>query len=121
MRTLIDEYVAAYNAMDIPRMLSTLHPNVAFRNCAGGAVTAQADGIEAFERLARASLALFESREQVIRSYEEMDGVINLGVRFTAVVAKGAAGLAPGSRIEMDGRSVVLVLDGRILMLADLS
>lgn len=121
MRALIDEYVAAYNAMDVPRMLATLHPTVAFRNCSGDSVTAQADGIEAFERLARSSLALFESREQVITSYDERGGLIDLGVRFQAVVAANVPGLEAGSRIEMVGRSLMLVLGGRIAMLADLS
>ncbi len=39
-RTLIERYLAAYNAFDVPGMLALLDPDVAFEIVSGGQVTA---------------------------------------------------------------------------------
>jgi ketosteroid isomerase-like protein len=52
-RALIERYIAAYNAFDVPGMLVLLHPDVTFENVVGGEVTA----------------TLFRSRCQTIQQY----------------------------------------------------
>ncbi len=45
MRTLVDRYIDAYNRMDIPAMLLTVHPDVEFKNISGDGINASANDI----------------------------------------------------------------------------
>ena len=51
MRALVVEYIAVYNAMDIIGMLTTLHPDVEFKNISRGTLIVSADGIDDFRAL----------------------------------------------------------------------
>jgi hypothetical protein len=66
-RPLIERYLAAYNAFDVPGILAPLHPNVTFENVVVGEVTATATGLAEFRALAERAVALFTSRRQTIR------------------------------------------------------
>lgn len=68
-RSLIERYIAAYNAFDVPGMLVLLDLAVTFENISSGQVTAQARGIDEFRVLAERAATLFTSRRQVIRRY----------------------------------------------------
>lgn len=122
MRSLIDEYIAAYNAMDVPRMLRTLHPEVSFRNVSGGNVTHSADGIDAFEQLATSSLQLFQSRQQVVTAYEQHGNLVTMKVAFSGVLAQDLAeGLRSGTTMTMNGHTEIELEDGLIRRLTDVS
>ena len=43
-KILIQNYIAAYNSFDIDGMLALVHPEVIFKNVAGGQVNAEAMG-----------------------------------------------------------------------------
>jgi hypothetical protein len=101
-RTLVERYVAAYNAFDIEGMLAPLAEEVRFEHHAGGQLTAQADGIAAFRKLAEQAVALFAEREQRITHFER-DG----------------ASLAAGTLLELQGRSAFEFADGRIVRIVD--
>ncbi|MEO0538525.1 MAG: hypothetical protein AAF215_32275 [Cyanobacteria bacterium P01_A01_bin.123] len=47
-RDLIDRYLDAYNAFDVEEMMSTVHPDVEFKNVSGGEVNAAASGASEF-------------------------------------------------------------------------
>lgn len=70
MRKLVDRYVGAYNRKDTAGMLSTVHPDVEFKNISDGAVTAEASGAEELRALAEQSVRLFSERRQEILSFE---------------------------------------------------
>jgi hypothetical protein len=120
MRSLIDEYLAAYNAMDVPRMLRTLHPRISFRNVVGGRVTDQADGIDAFERLATASLQRFRSRQQLVTAYTQQGPQVSMEVAFSAVLAQDLGEARPaGTTLTLTGRTEIEVDEGLIRKLTD--
>jgi ketosteroid isomerase-like protein len=66
-RRLIERYIAAYNAFDVPGMIALLDPDVTFENVSGGQVTAAANGREELRALAEHAATLFTSRCQTIR------------------------------------------------------
>ena len=51
-RALIERYVAAYNAFDVPGLLALLDAEIVFQNVENGRVTVEANGIEEFRQLA---------------------------------------------------------------------
>ena len=122
MRTLVDQYIDAYNRMDIPAMLLTVHPDIEFRNIAGGSINASADGIAELRVLAEQSLLLFTERHQEILSFEtdETQAVASIG--FRAVVANDLPnGLKKGQIINISGRTEFEFSDGAISKITDIS
>ncbi len=66
----IERYIAAYNSFDIEGMLALLTPDVRFENYSQGQLTAAAEGIDEFKRLAEQSKIMFSEREQRITGLE---------------------------------------------------
>jgi ketosteroid isomerase-like protein len=83
----IERYLAAYNAFDVAGMLALLSANVRFENFSGGQLTAAANGVGEFGRLAEQSTSMFSEREQRITSAEQVDGAIVIGVAYRARLA----------------------------------
>jgi len=122
MRTLVDRYIDAYNRMDIPAMLLTVHPDVEFKNISDGSVNASANGIDELRSLAEQSLPLFSERQQDILSFEanEKQAVVSIG--FRAVVAADLPnGLKKGQVLNLSGRSEFEFSAGAIAKITDIS
>jgi hypothetical protein len=122
MRTLVDRYIDAYNRMDIPAMLLTVHPDVMFKNISGGSVTASANGIAELRALAEQSLPLFTERHQDILSFEANETKAVASIGFRAVVANDLPnGLKKGQVLSLSGRSEFEFSDGAISKIIDIS
>lgn len=119
-RPLIERYVAAYNAFDVPGMLALLDPGVTFENIAGGQVTATAAGIVEFRALAERAASLFTSRRQTIRHYvPEADGA-RVEIDYEGVLgADLGPALRAGDTLRLSGRSTFEVRAGRITRIVD--
>ena len=119
-RAALERYIAAYNAFDVPGMLAELHPAVEFRNVAGGAVAAAADGVAEVRALAERGAALFRSRRQTVTRYVAMPDGASVEVDYEGVLA---AELSPtlraGDTLRLAGRSTFAFRDGRIARIVD--
>jgi len=119
-RALVERYLAAYNDFDIPGMLSVLDPAIEFRNLTNGAVTAAADGLEEFRKLAERAAELFRSRRQTVTSYVAVGDRAMAAVDYHGVLA---ADLSPelraGETLRLSGRSTFDFRDGRITRIVD--
>lgn len=121
-RDLVDRYIAAYNAFDVDGMTTVLHPEIYFRNIAGGQVTATAAGVEEFRSLAERSQAWFASRHQEVTSFDEDGDLATVGIRYAGVLAADLPnGMSAGETISLDGRSEFGFRDGRIDRITDYS
>ena len=49
-RSLIERYLASYNAFDIDGMMAVIHPDIEFKNVSGGEVNATASGSDEFRQ-----------------------------------------------------------------------
>jgi hypothetical protein len=118
----IERYLAAYNAFDIEAMLAQLDPAIRFENFAGGQLTAEASGIEAFRRLAEQSKDLFSEREQRITALARQDGMLVADIAWRGKLAADLPGGPPaGTLLEMRGRSEFVFGAGGILKIVDRS
>jgi ketosteroid isomerase-like protein len=119
-RSLIERYLAAYNAFDVPGMLALLQPDVTFENVSGGQVTAAANGRAEFAALAEHAATLFTSRCQTIREYISTADGARVEIGYEGVLA---ADLGPelraGSTLRLAGRSTFTLRDGRIARIVD--
>jgi hypothetical protein len=118
----IERYLAAYNAFDIEAMLAQLDPAIRFENFAGGQLTAEASGIEAFRRLAEQSKDLFSEREQRITGLVRQDGMLVADIAWRGRLAADLPGGPPaGTLLEMSGRSEFAFGAGGIVKIIDRS
>jgi ketosteroid isomerase-like protein len=119
-RALIERYLTAYNAFDVPGMLALLRPDVTFENVSGSQVTAAANGREEFRALAEHAATLFTSRRQTIRQYIPTADGAQVEIDYEGVLA---ADLGPelraGATLRLAGRSTFAIQDGRIARIVD--
>jgi hypothetical protein len=122
MRSLVDQYIDAYNRRDVDGMLARVHPQVEFKNISAGAVNASARGVAELRALAQQSLSLFSERRQVIESFEGQGSRAAASITFYAVVAKDLPnGLKKGQVLNLSGRSEFEFQDGAISKITDIS
>lgn len=120
MRSLIDRYIAAYNAFDIEGMLEVVHDDVEFRNIAAGETTASTSGKPALRQLAEQSKGLFSERRQEITSFDVEGDCASAGISYEGVLAVDLPnGLTAGDTLRLTGRSEFGFRDGAIDRITD--
>jgi ketosteroid isomerase-like protein len=119
-RALIDRYLDAYNRFDVPAMLACFHPDVEFRNVAGGQVTATARGIDELRALAERAATLFRSRRQTVREYGADGERAWIAVDYEGELAADLGpGMRAGDTLRLTGRSTFAFRDDLIVELVD--
>ncbi len=119
-RALIERYLSAYNAFDVPGMLAELHTDITFENIAAGEVTAAAHGLEEFRELAERAATLFSRRRQSIRRYVPQAAGAQIDVDYEGVLAADLGpALRTGDTLRITGRSTFAVREGRIVQIVD--
>ncbi|MFC4763094.1 nuclear transport factor 2 family protein [Dyella koreensis] len=123
MRELIDRYIDAYNRMDVPAMVATMHREVVFENYTKGVLSVRTQGVEELSHLALSSLHLFASRRQIITSFREHgDTAATADILFDGTFAIDLPnGVRAGQTISMTGRSEYRVTNGLLAYIADYS
>ncbi|RED75305.1 nuclear transport factor 2 family protein [Cohnella phaseoli] len=121
-KEIIDSYIEAYNSFDIEGMLALLHEEVLFRNYSNGEVSTETKGIHEFKELAENSAQIFSSRCQTITSYSQIDGKVEIQIDYEAVLAADLPnGLKQGDRIQLKGKSIFEIREGKITLIEDYS
>jgi hypothetical protein len=121
-RTLVAEFVGAYNRFDVEGMLAPLAADVRFENVSGGRVTASAAGRDEFRALAERAVALFSEREQRITGIEFRGGAAVVSVAYRGVLAADLpGGPTAGSVLELVGESEFEFVGGKIGRITDRS
>ncbi len=119
---IIENYIEAYNSFDIEAMMTTLHPDIEFKNIANGEINASTSGKEAFRKLAEQSKSLFSSRKQTIVNYEIKDEQVSIDIEFEAVLATDLPnGLKAGETLKLKGHSEFTFSDEKILSITDIA
>ena len=119
---IIQTYVDAHNAIDVDRMLGCLNNDVRFTNLTRGKVTAETEGLQAFEELARFGARAFRSRRQTITGAITVGTRAMISVHYEATVAIDLPnGWKEGQELSFDGASYFEIVDGKIAMIIDAS
>lgn len=121
-QSLIERYIAAYNAFDIEGMLALLHDEVRFENHASGELTVATDGRDAFRALAEQSRGLFSAREQRVSAWRFGPDRTVVDIDYRGTLAQDIPdGPGAGTVLELKGRSEFGFAGDRIAFLADYS
>jgi ketosteroid isomerase-like protein len=120
--SLIQSYIAAYNASDIDGIMAVIHPEIEFKNVSGGEVNATASGEDEFRHLAEKSKELFRSRKQTIINSLSTSDQMTIEVAFEGVLKSDLKnGLRAGETLRLNGRSEFTFRDGKIYRIIDVS
>jgi ketosteroid isomerase-like protein len=121
-RSLVECYLAAYNAFDIDGMMAVIHPDIEFKNVSGGEVNATTSGAGDFRLLAEKSSELFRSRKQKILTFWSNADQASIAVAFEGVLASDLPnGVKAGETLRLNGRSEFTFCDGKIYRIKDVS
>ncbi|MEO1541794.1 MAG: nuclear transport factor 2 family protein [Pseudomonadota bacterium] len=116
----VETYISAYNRMDVAGMLGCLTDDVRFENYAGDALTAEADGKDAFRALAEMGVAAFKNREQAVRAAITVRDVTLVEIGYRALVAQDLPnGWVANQTVAFDGRSLFELRNGLIAKIVD--
>lgn len=119
---LVERFIAAYNGFDVDGLIALLHPACSFRNVSGGQVSASADGIEEFRKLAQMSMSMFAARRQTITEFRWDGDTLIVEIDFEGTLrADIPDGPKAGEILALHGRSEYRFQDGRIVHLTDIS
>lgn len=122
MKTLLDQYLAAYNARDVDGMLATLHDDMVFENVSNATGPLRLEGKAAFAEQARQAVTWFSERRQTPRHWVLGPDSAAVEIEYRGVLAVDLPnGLKAGQVLELRGVSVFEVRDGRISRLTDYS
>lgn len=114
------DYVDAYNAGDVKRMVSFFDDDCVFENISAGKVTARTVGKPALEALARKSAQSFASREQKVVTLTRGDDRVVAEVDFSGLLQTDLSPELPsGTRMRLRGVTVADFANGRIVRLTD--
>ena len=121
-RSLVERYLAAYNAFDIDGMMELIHPNIEFKNVSGGEVNATASDVIEYRQLAEKSKELFRSRKQTILKFQSNADETSIEVAYEGVLASDLpSGMKAGETLHLNGQSVFTFRDGMIYRIKDAS
>ena len=121
-QSIIEDYIAAYNRFDVEGMTRHLHPNIEFRNIAGGEVTHSIMGIEGFKLQAREAAHYFTEREQRITGFTFTANQAEVTIDYTGTLAVDLPnGLQAGEKLELQGRSLFTFEEDCIIRIEDYS
>ncbi len=121
-RQLIEQYIEAYNRLDVDGMMAMLTSDVLFENVSAGETNASARGMAEFRELARQATALFSDRMQTVMAWHFSSTSVVATIAYRGVLAIDMPdGPEAGSVIQLSGESEFWFADGRISHLVDRS
>lgn len=117
---IVKDYVAAYNAFDVPGMVSNFSDAIVFENVSNGTVEMRIEGIGDFVRQAEEAKQYFSSRKQDIVSWEVSQDTVTIAVDYVGVLAMDIPeGPKKGDTLSLKGKSTFVFEGNKIKQLVD--
>ncbi|OBZ17141.1 nuclear transport factor 2 family protein [Bacillus sp. FJAT-26390] len=121
-KQMIENYVEAYNSFQVEGMIKLMHKDILFRNFSNGELNTETIGIEAFRELAVQSSKMLSSRRQTITNYRAVDDKIEVQIDYEGIMAVDLPnGLKIGDRLELKGKSIFGIKEGKLSLIEDYS
>lgn len=121
-KDIIENYIMAYNSFDIESMVKFLHNEIMFRNITNGEMNTETRGIQEFKELAEKSSKIFSSRRQTVIDYNAIEDKAEVQIEYEAILAVDLPnGLKCGDKIQLKGKSIFGLNEGKISLIEDYS
>ena len=122
LRTIVEQYIRTYNAMDVNQMLSLFAEDCTFESVSNAGHSYKCVGKEQLRELATQSATVFEQREQKITNWIVGSDKVSVELEYHAVFAKDLPnGPKAGQKIDLRGMSVFEFRGSSIFRLVDYS
>lgn len=120
VKKMIENYVNAYNSFDVDGIIKLLHKDIQFKNFSNGELNTETKGTEAFRELAEKSSKIFSSRRQTITDYSAIDDKVEVQIDYEGRLAVDLPnGLKTGDTLQLKGKSVFEIKEGKITLIED--
>lgn len=117
---IVEHYLNAYNAFDVPGLLLHLDDDIEFINKEEGTVTHELHGKEEFEELALQTKDMFLERRQTILNIHGFEGGLKVKIKYHGILAHPASRkIEKGTIIDVVGTSYFHFRQGKIVKLVD--
>lgn len=117
---LIKEYISAYNAMNVEKMLSPLHSELIFENYTGDERTHFLVGKKSFKNQALEALGYFTERNQSILNLTHQKSNSEVTISYHAILAIDIPnGPKKGEKLEFEGKSFFEFKENKISKIQD--
>ncbi|CAK6478301.1 nuclear transport factor 2 family protein [Peribacillus castrilensis] len=121
-KKIIENYIMAYNSFDIESMVKLLHKEIMFRNFTNGDMNTETRGIQEFKELAEKSSKIFSRRRQTVIDYNAIEDKAEVQIEYEAILAVDLPnGLNSGDKIQLKGKSIFGLNEGKISLIEDYS
>ncbi|ADB40446.1 nuclear transport factor 2 family protein [Spirosoma linguale] len=122
MEQLIQAYIDAYNAKDIPAMLALLDDHIVFENVSNTSGITKTTSKSEFEQLAVQSVTYFSERKQTIRFLVVGTNAAAVEIDYQATLAIDLpGGPNAGDQLNLRGVSLFEIKNGKITRISDYS
>ncbi|BBH22518.1 hypothetical protein Back11_38630 [Paenibacillus baekrokdamisoli] len=121
-KEMIENYVEAYNSFDVEGIVKLLHKDILFRNFSNDELNTETRGTEEFRELAEQSAKIFSSRRQTIIDYRAIDDKVEVQIDYEGKLAVDLPnGLKIGDTLQLKGKSVFGIKEGKLSLIEDYS
>ncbi|HEX8638198.1 MAG TPA: nuclear transport factor 2 family protein [Pyrinomonadaceae bacterium] len=121
-KTLVENYIRAYNRFDIAGMIENLDDRIVFKNISNGETTLELEGLDAFRKQAEYGASLFSEREQIIEKITFTEEGCEMDIDYKAKLAADLPnGLRAGEKIRLKGKSKFRFAGSKIIEIQDIS
>ncbi|RNB56338.1 nuclear transport factor 2 family protein [Brevibacillus gelatini] len=122
VKQMIEDYVRAYNSFDVEGMIKLLHKDILFKNFSNGELNTETRGTEEFRELAEKSSKIFSNRRQTITGYSALGDKVEVQIEYEGRLAVDLPnGLKAGDTLQLKGKSVFELKEGKISLIEDYS
>jgi hypothetical protein len=119
---IIKNYIDGYNQFDLDKMVADFDDQIVFENHQNGEVTMTLIGLKAFREQAEQAKSYFTKRTQTIRSIKHLTDESEVKIDYHAVLAMDFPnGMKKGDELNLQGKSVFMFLDNKVIRLTDVS
>lgn len=117
----VQNYLDAYNCMDVAALLDCVADNVVFENVSNSSQSITVEGRAAFAQLARQGAEMFSTRNQAVRTAIVDGDNVALEVDWSGTPAVDMGPWKAGDQVTMRGASFITIVDGKLARIVDLS
>lgn len=119
--TIVSLYLDAYNRLDVDLMLSCVSEDIIFENVSNSGPSLRLEGRDAFQELAIQAANAFSYRKQIVRNAISSGDRVALEIDWEGTPKVDIGTFKAGVQMHMRGASFLMIADGRLTRITDLS
>lgn len=117
-RLMIEQYIQAYNAMDVEGMMENLDQTIEFEFQLNGRIEMKITGFREFRDQAEKNIQNFSFRQQKIMGYRMEGNSIFVNIEFKGILSPEVA-QTENQTLELKGNTEFVFFEGKIIQIIE--